>query len=157
MKRAVLLLAVAGICAALSALPAHAQSFLGGGFLYDNNAERLGLDLRYIPDIKVIDNLSLVPNFDFLLANGAKFFRVDANAHYELLPFSKGGGVYALGGVDLGYITDPYHKAMTFGFNLGAGLRGNTDPVDIFGEAKYVVGGSFSGILVTGGLLFELK
>jgi hypothetical protein len=33
---------------------------------------------------------------------------------------------------------------------------GHAEPVDVFGEAKVVVGGSFHGVVVTGGIVFEL-
>jgi hypothetical protein len=156
MKRSTALPVVAFLFLLLSSTRAHAQDYFGGGLLYDDNAERIGLDVRYVLNPGLLPGLTLVPNFDYLLSNSVSFFRGDVNGHYEFLTFAKGGGVYGLAGIDFGAAFQPAGTLMLFGLNIGAGMTGHADPVDLFGEAKVVVGGKFHGVVVTGGILFEL-
>lgn len=157
MKRFLWTLTLATVAFILATAQGKAQdkAMWGLGLCYGSDSD-VGFDARLFLPIGSIRNFAITPNFDLFLVDGGTFFTVDGNINYTFLPFSRGGGVYAIGGIDIGFAKPKNGNSQTeLGINLGGGVRGSAGPVDLFGELKFVLG-DFDQVVLYGGVYFPL-
>ncbi len=151
--------AFATACAALflaaSDMQAQDKTQFGVGLAYGSDSD-VGFDVRILLPVGSIRNFAITPSLDYFLVDNGTFFTLDGNINYTFLPFSRGGGIYGLGGLDLA-ISKPkgFNSQTELGINLGGGIRGDAGPVTLFGELKFVLG-DFDQVVLSGGLYFDI-
>ncbi len=147
------LLTIAVVATFLSAaVPTFAQSKtqLGAGLAYGGGIEELALDVRVgFAPFGNVRNVTMAINFDYFFST-ISFWTVDGNVHWELLNFSRGGGAYLLGGLEISHYVNT-----GLGLNLGGGVHGPIGPVDAFAELKAVIIDN-SQVVLTGGFNFDI-
>lgn len=157
MNRLLSTLTLATVALILTASQGRAQdkAMWGLGLCYGSDTE-VGLDGRLFLPVGSIRNFAITPNLDIFFVDGGTFFTVDGNINYTFLPFSRSGGLYGIGGLDIGFAKPKNGNSQTeLGINLGGGVRGSAGPVDLFGELKFVLG-DFDQVVLYGGVYFIL-
>jgi len=134
---------------------AQDKSQWGIGLCYGSDTD-VGIDARILLPIGAIRNFAITPNFDYFFTDGGTFFTLDGNINYTFMPFSRGGGLYGIAGLDIG-VSKPknFNSHTELGINLGGGVRGDAGPLFLFGELKFVLG-DFDQVVLYGGMYFEL-
>jgi hypothetical protein len=139
---------------------AAAQLSVGGGLVYNFEAEEEGINIRAVYAFN--ETVRAQAGFIYyFLPSGVGINEINLNGNFVFVDNGVGTKFYALGGVnfttlslDLGFISDSETET---GINLGAGGNfGLGGPISLFGEAKYLLIDEIGGITVTVGALFDL-
>ena len=154
MKRITIALAITLVMGIAGTLHLQAQNQIGVGLMYDSDTKSAGIDGRLVLPIAG-PQLRFATNIDVFLPNNYTFVRFDANLQYVFAPLRRGGGAYLLGGLDVGYVSVNSSSNTELGINVGGGISGPVGPLSLFGELKFVLG-NFDGIVLGGGLLFDM-
>lgn len=157
MKRFAIFCATMLATLVIATTTSHAQSHVGIGLVYGTTINDFGLEGRLrFPDIAGVSNLMIDGGLTFFFPGSGTFISADGNLHFLFLRFRNGGGISGLGGIDLTYNNTGFSDGqIQVDVNLGASISANVGPVDLFAEAKVMIGDFNRGAL-TGGVLIPL-
>jgi hypothetical protein len=156
MKRILTVVATLFFLTILGSASASAQSFLGGGLaLLSSGGTYVGLEARGVFNLRSVRNLAISPDFQYFFVKDFTLIGIDVTAHNHVAQFGRGGGAYGLAGLDIAIGSSGGESSTNLGINLGAGAMGDIGGVDAYGDLKLVVGNG-TGVVISGGFLFEL-